>query len=132
MVAYEWLPDFPCCSRLLGRYAGTTPLFTNGYSAVGLLTSRLDASGSHGWIYDARNRVTTHATPVGTLYYGYDACGNQTNLSSASTSGVSVGYAYNAINQFIGQRGQPSPVLWRLTQGITPCLPDEKGASCEG
>jgi len=43
--------------------------------------------------------VTTNPTPVGTLYYGYDPNGYQTNLSSATSNGVLITYQYDALNR---------------------------------
>jgi RHS repeat-associated protein len=50
-------------------------------------------------VYDLRDRVRTNATPVGSLYYQYDANGNVTSLDSSTANGVSVAYQYDALNR---------------------------------
>ena len=69
------------------------------YDAAGELTNRKDLSGSYQWVYDLRGRLRTNSTPAGTLFYQYDANGNQTNLSSATSGGVSVVYQYDGLNR---------------------------------
>ena len=74
-------------------------LETSAYSATGQLVSRTDASGTYAWVYDNLGRLKTNSTPVGTLYYTYDANGNLLTLSSATPSGISLTYQYDALNR---------------------------------
>src|ERR1700678_2902290 len=60
-----------------------------------------DASGNYTYVYDLRDRLTTNATPVGILYYGYDPNGNVTNITSSTSGGTSVSYQYDALNRLI-------------------------------
>ena len=86
-------------NRMTNRCGGTTTLELYGYNLNGQMASRTDAGGSYTWVYDARNRLKTNGTPVGTLYYTYDSNGNLTNMVSATSNGVSVGYRYDALNR---------------------------------
>jgi len=86
-------------NRLTNRGTTTTVLEVYSYNLNGQMAARTDTSGSYTWIYDSRSRLKTNSTPVGTLYYLYDANGNLTNLSSATTNGVSTGYQYDALNR---------------------------------
>jgi RHS repeat-associated protein len=86
-------------NRLTNRGTATTTLELYGYNVNGQMSTRTDTSGSYTWNYDTRDRLKTNGTPVGTLYYLYDANGNLTNLASATTNGVSTGYQYDALNR---------------------------------
>ena len=44
-------------------------------------------------------RLTTKATPEGTLNYTYDAAGNLASMTSSHTNGVSVNYSYDDLNR---------------------------------
>jgi RHS repeat-associated protein len=90
---------FDSMNRFLGKWIGSTQLEAYHYDSAGQLTNRTDTSGSYTWVFDKLGRVTTNSTPVGTLYYGYDANGNQTNLSSATSNGVLIAYQYDALNR---------------------------------
>ena len=84
-VRYSYDP----LGRLTNQWTLTTGGVSNhvaalGYGPSGLLTSRLDASGTHQWVHDILGRLRTNATPVGTLHYTYDAAGNQLTLKQAS------------------------------------------------
>jgi len=78
---------------------------TNGYqvswtyTATGKRQAMTDPSGSYAYVYDARYRLRTNATPQGTLYYGYDAVGNLTNVTSSTPGGTSVSYQYDPLNR---------------------------------
>lgn len=69
------------------------------YTVTGRLTNRVDASGTHSWLFDNRDRLKTNTTPVGTLKYTYDVGGNQLTLDSTTSSGVSMSYAYDALGR---------------------------------
>ena len=53
-----------------------------------------DASGTTTYSYDSMDRLTTKATPEGTLSYTYDAAGNLASIASnrPATASVSVDY----------------------------------------
>ncbi len=91
--------QYDVMNRLWKRWSGGTELETYLYSTTGRLTNRTDASGTHTWVYDLRERLRTNTTPVGSLYYTYDANGNQLSLSSATASGVDITYQYDALNR---------------------------------
>jgi len=93
--------EYDTLGRLLRRWASGTVLERYGYSPTGQGTSRTDASGNYSWIYDARDRVRTNNTPVGTLYHDYDVNGNLTNLYSSTVGGASIGYSYDVLNRMI-------------------------------
>jgi RHS repeat-associated protein len=69
------------------------------YSVTGMRLTMSDASGVTAYSYDDRGRLTEKAGPVGTLRYGYDAHGNLTNICSIASGGVSLAYAYDALNR---------------------------------
>jgi RHS repeat-associated protein len=69
------------------------------YTQTGQRLTMSDPSGNYSYVYDLRDRVTTNTTPAGILYYGYDANGNVTNITSSTTSGTSVIYQYDAMNR---------------------------------
>jgi RHS repeat-associated protein/uncharacterized repeat protein (TIGR01451 family) len=58
-----------------------------------------DASGTTTYSYDARDRLTSKATPQGTLTYTYDAASNLRTLRTSHTNGASVDYDYDELNQ---------------------------------
>jgi len=58
-----------------------------------------DASGLTTYGYDNRDRLTSKATPQGTLSYSYDVAGNLLSTRSSNTNGVSVSYSYDALNR---------------------------------
>jgi RHS repeat-associated protein len=91
--------EYDSRNRLFRRWAGSTLLESYNYSASGRRISRTDQSGSYAWGYDNRDRVRTNTTPVGALYYQYDAIGNLTNVASGTANGLSVSYAFDALNR---------------------------------
>jgi len=91
--------QFDSQNRLLGVWHGSTQLVSYAYGLTGVRTQMVDSSGTYVWIYDNRDRVRTNITPAGVVYYDYDANGNLTNLTSSTTSGVSIGYQYDALNR---------------------------------
>ena len=91
--------QYDLMNRLTARGTNGVSLEQYVYDNAGELTSRTDLSGNYSWVYDLRGRVATNGTPVGTLYYQYDSNGNQTNLTSATSGGVSVLYQYDALNR---------------------------------
>jgi RHS repeat-associated protein len=90
---------FDSMKRLQSRWSGATQLESYAYDSEGQLTNRIDSSGSYAWIYDRIGRIITNSSPAGTLIYGYDANGNQTNLFSVTPNGVSIAYQYDALNR---------------------------------
>jgi len=91
--------QYDVMSRLWKRWTSGVELEAYLYSVMGRLTNRTDASGTHTWVYDLRDRPRTNTTPVGSLYYTYDANGNQLSLSSATANGVNIAYEYDALNR---------------------------------
>jgi RHS repeat-associated protein len=74
------------------------------YSATGKRTSITDASGTTGYTYDNRDRLTNKAVawtsgPTISLNYRFDANGNLTNLWSSSSGGVTNFYQFDALNR---------------------------------
>ena len=68
-----------------------------------------DGSGTTTYSYDPLDRLTTKATPEGTLFYGYDGVGNLASISSNHANGISVSLAYDPLN--------------RLSTVVDNCLP---------
>src|ERR1044071_8425743 len=58
-----------------------------------------DASGTTAYAYDARDRLTSKQTPQGTLSYTYDSADNVLTVRSSNAGGLSVDYAYDALNR---------------------------------
>src|SRR5207245_9487867 len=46
-----------------------------------------------------RDRLTTNATPLGTLTYTYNLAGAVTSIASSNANGVSVAYDYDELNR---------------------------------
>jgi len=80
---------------------GQTAVVTT-YSVTGKRKTMTDASGTTTWNYDNRDRVTSKATPQGTLTYTLDLRGNVTSTASSNTNGVSVSYGYDTLNRLSG------------------------------
>ena len=49
--------------------------------------------------YYPLDRLTTKATPEGTLSYTYDAAGHVASIASSNSNGASVAYAYDDLNR---------------------------------
>jgi RHS repeat-associated protein len=60
-----------------------------------------DATGTTTYGYDNLDRLTSKATPQGTLTYTYDAAGNVASMSSNNdpVHGMSVSYTYDNLNR---------------------------------
>ena len=69
------------------------------YTASGQRERMIDASGETVYGYDARDRLTSKATPQGTLAYGYDAAGNLLNLETSTPEGAAMVYSYDGANR---------------------------------
>lgn len=96
------------------------------YTPTGQRSRMTDASGVTNYTYDARERLTSKATPAGTLSYTYDSASNVTRIQSSNAEGVDVAYAWDLANQLLsvtdnrvpggitvasyGLTGQPSTV----------------------
>lgn len=66
--------------------------------ANGNIVGMVDALGTTRYVYDARNRLTTHTDPFGaTVSHVYDAAGNRILLTYPD--GKQVGYDYDALNR---------------------------------
>jgi YD repeat-containing protein len=51
-----------------------------------------DASGTTNYGYDSMDRLTSKATPEGTLSYTYDAAGHVASIISSNTNGASMAW----------------------------------------
>ncbi len=91
--------SYDSMNRLLGQWFGSTNLAAYTYTSNGRRLTMTDASGTSTYMYDVRDRLKTNVTPEGTLFYLYDANGNLTNISSATSGGVSTVYQYDALNR---------------------------------
>jgi RHS repeat-associated protein len=89
------------------------PTISFSYTATGQRLSMVDASGTTNYVYDLRDHLKSKATPQGTLSYTYDNAGNLLSLGSSNTNGVSVNYAYDALNRLFKVTDN------RLTAGTT-------------
>ncbi|MGH9827595.1 MAG: RHS repeat-associated core domain-containing protein, partial [Blastocatellia bacterium] len=54
-----------------------------------------DPSGTTKYSYDSRDRLTSKATPEGSLTYSYDNAGNVLSVQSSNANGVNTGYSYD-------------------------------------
>jgi len=61
--------------------------------------SSKDAGGITTYRYDNRNRLVEKSNPLGALFYGYNANGQVTNISSINASGVTLNYTYDQLNR---------------------------------
>ena len=84
-------------NRLLTRTTpGEAPVsFT--YTPTGKYLTSTAGDGTVN--YDALDRLTTKATPEGTLSYTYDAAGHVASIASSNSNGASVAYAYDDLNR---------------------------------
>ena len=55
--------------------------------------------GTTTYTYDTMDRLTTKATPEGTLNYTYDVAGHVASIASSNTNGASMSYTYDSINR---------------------------------
>jgi RHS repeat-associated protein len=90
----------------LDRLVSKTPDATLGeptisftYTATGERATMVDAPGTTTYTYNNRDRLTSKATPQGTLNYTYDPTGNVLSLRSSNPNGASVNYSYDALNR---------------------------------
>ena len=91
--------QFDALNRLTNKASINGYKVTFAYSPTGQRTNMTDASGTTSYTYDSRDRVLTKTTSAGTLTYTYDGFGNQATVQSATASGVSVTYGYDALNR---------------------------------
>jgi RHS repeat-associated protein len=78
------------------------PTVSYTYTLTGRRETMTDASGVTSYGYDNRDRLTSKATPQGTLTYSYDAAGNLETMSSSNAGGVNITYGYDALNRLSG------------------------------
>jgi RHS repeat-associated protein len=97
------------------------PTISYTYNAKGQRLTMTDASGTTAYSYDNRDRLSSKQTPVGTLSYTYDAAGNVLTTQSSNANGLSVSYAYDALNRLQSVTDQ------RLSPGVTSYSYDEAG-----
>ena len=77
--------------------AASSVAFT--YTLSGQRATMTDASDVTTYGYDSRDRLTSKATPQGTLGYSYDAVSNVTSLASSNANGASVAYGHDELNR---------------------------------
>ncbi len=58
-----------------------------------------DASGTTTYTYDSMDRLSSKATPEGTLNYSYDAAGHVQSIASSHVNGASMSYTYDSLNR---------------------------------
>ena len=75
------------------------PTVSYTYTPTGERATMTDASGTTTYAYDARDRLTSKQTPQGTLAYTYDSADNVLTVRSSNAGGLSVDYAYDALNR---------------------------------
>src|SRR5207253_644132 len=73
-------------------FAAPTIAFT--YKPDGMRETMTDATGTTTYDYDLRHRLTSKATPEGTLTYTYDDAGNFATLRTNHAGGASVDYVF--------------------------------------
>jgi RHS repeat-associated protein len=66
---------------------------------IGKRATMTDASGTTTYSYDHMDRLTSKATPEGTLRYTYDAAGNLASIASSNANGASMSFAYDGQNR---------------------------------
>ena len=69
------------------------------YTATGKRATMTDQSGTTTYGYDTRDRLTSKATPEGTLSYTYDAAGDVKTIASSNANGASMSYGYDALDR---------------------------------
>ncbi|HYG36918.1 MAG TPA: RHS repeat-associated core domain-containing protein, partial [Clostridia bacterium] len=102
--AYEYAPLGQLLRRTPDPVFGEPPV-TWTYDPAGARTNMTNAAGSTAWRYDAQYRLVekmrswSEDGASASLLYAYDPIGNVTNVSSTSTNGVRLAYAYDALNR---------------------------------
>jgi len=89
------------------------------YTPAGRRASMTDATGTTLYTYDLRGRLASKATPRGTLSYTYDAASNLLGARSSNPDGVSVAYAYDALNRLTTVTDLATPGGARPATGAT-------------
>ena len=93
---------YDSANRLLQKTPDSSlhaPPVTFTYTATGLRTTMMDASGTTSYTYDQLDRLTSKTTTVGTLSYTYDSAGNILSIKSSNAGGASMTYTYDALNR---------------------------------
>jgi YD repeat-containing protein len=113
---------------LMSRLTSIVPDATLGepttsftYTATGQRLTMTDGTGTTTYGYDNRERLTSKATPFGTLSYTWDAASNLATMQSGNADGVSVSYRYDALNRLDRVTDN------RVAGGITDYQFDEVG-----
>jgi len=95
--------------------------------AVGKYNTSTAGDGTVNYSYDPLDRLTTKATPEGTLSYTYYANSNVETITSSNPNGVSVTLTWDALNRL------NTVVDNRLPSGANTAVysydPAEKGLS---
>jgi YD repeat-containing protein len=58
-----------------------------------------DACGITTYTYDSMDRITSKATPEGTLDYTCDSAGHVASIASSNTNGTSMAYTYDNLDR---------------------------------
>lgn len=90
---------FDALNRLTNKSSAGSYNVAVTYTATGQRATLADASGSHTFAYDARDRLATNNGPAGTLIYGFDDYGRLASVASARSGGASMSYTYDALNR---------------------------------
>jgi RHS repeat-associated protein len=77
------------------------PTVTFTYTATGQRQTMTDASGTTTYSYDDRDRLTSKATPEGTLAYTYEPHGEVASIVSSNANGASLAYQYAGDNLLV-------------------------------
>ncbi len=91
--------QYDAMDQLTNRSAAGGYKIVLKYSATGLRTNMIDASGTNSYAYDAFDRLLTRTTPQGTLSYTYNEYGNLGTVQSSTANGTRVNYYYDVLNR---------------------------------
>jgi YD repeat-containing protein len=119
---------YDALDRLIGKHDPLVPVLEDPnavsftYTATGRRETMTDASGITFYSYDTRDRLLTKDTPQGMLNYGYDAAGNIVSTQSTNENGLSVEYAYDAVDRLESDLDHLCICENRLLIGSEPLL----------
>lgn len=88
-----------------GTACASAPSITFAYDAVGNRTSETRLEGTTTYSYDAADELTSESGPGGSVSYGYDASGNQTQAGSRT-------FGYDLANRLVSTSDGASTVTY--------------------